>query len=222
MLDRAQGNHIWVRWWQWEVAYATKYLVDFARNAACNMHLHRDPAAADPLCANFSDHELLDETRCRYVTGISLFDGRSVDEALSVYAGAECAMRKAFDEIYNTYVDQNGDGAVPDCRPASRGTGEPDVFCDPQAAEPCACPEGFLAYRRYMPDEHPQLQYPDSPACPPRDALFTFMTATGPDAEPVDAIPDWFTCDGEIFCADNDPAVPGFEGGACAADRFGD
>ena len=223
MLDAAQAQHVWVRWWQWEYAHLTKYLTDFSRTAACRMHLMGNPILNSPLCANFSDHELLDETRCRYVTGIELFDQRKVDEALRAYAGSECVMRKVFDEVYNTLIDNDADGVVPDCR----NIGAPGTqLC---VGDPCECPAGTWPIRRYMPDEYPELQYPEPPRCPPRDDLFTYLTATGPDLVTIppppaddgpDDVPDWFTCDGEVYCPDNGRAVPGYPTGECDPSRL--
>ncbi len=138
---------------------------------------------------------------------------RRPDSALRAYAAAECLMWMAFDEIYNSLVDGDDDDIVPDCRPSGGG----DLV--PCEGDPCLCPEDTWPLRRYMPDDWPELQVPDPPRCPAREALFTFDTADGEDADPVDDVPDRFTCDGVVYCPDGRPPAPGWPGGECAAGR---
>jgi hypothetical protein len=216
-FDRAQSDHVWTRWWEWELSHLIRELVRFSRDAACRMQLHGNPIFPDPLCPNFSGHELLDQARCEFYTGIRAFNNREVDEALRTYAGAECLMRRTFSEVYNTLVDVDVDGIVPDCKPADSDEvvpcqgDEDNCVCDFEA--------GQIEYRRYMPERYPQLQYPDFPRCPPRDRLLVHAVEDAQeDLLPVgdpDGVPDWFECDGERWCWDGREAALTPDG-ACA------
>ena len=96
----------------------------------------------------------------------------------------------------------------------------PSISCEGADPDPCVCPAGSEPWRRFMPDEYPELVYPAPPKCPLREDLFSFEvenTEDGEVYEPLDDIPDTFLCNGEEFCPDGQPIVGLAD---CTPERF--
>lgn len=225
-LDRLSGqHHVWTRFTSWEILHLTKFIFEFARDAACRQHLHGRANAVEPLCPNFAGHDHLHEARCRNSLALTAFNTREVDDARRIVVGSECLLRYSFDNIYNTYVDIDNVANTRECWNSETEEYE-SVACNDEGEECEPCPENTCLSQRFRCDRFPQLIYPAFPVCPPPDLLLASESVDGPDAAPEDELPDYYVCDGSFYCPDDLPPVPSHlapgAGGSCDEGRFDD